>query len=114
MFSATYSDPISLLGDYHSSMKGSYLSMWWLQDSEVDGLIEATKVELDMNKRAEVLKQLQRRILDVAPAIYAFEFDAVFAKGAHIGAPPLDDDSKTVAVMGGNFRFHTWQVGDAM
>ena len=114
MFSATYSDPISLLGDYHSSMRGSYLSMWWLEDAEVDGLIEASRVELDINKRAEVLKQLQRRILDVAPAIYAFEFDAVFAKGAHIGAPPLDDDSKTVPVMGGNFRFHTWQVGDAM
>ena len=113
-FSATYSDPISLLGDYHSSARGSYLSMWWLDDAEIDRLIEASRVELDMNKRAEVLKQLQRRILDVAPAIYAYEFDAVFAKGAHIGAPPLDDDSKTVPVMGGNFRFHTWQVGDAM
>ena len=113
-FSATYSDPISLLGDYHSSQRGSYLSMWWLDDPEVDRLIEASKVELDMNKRAEVLKQLQRRILDVAPAIYAYEFDAVFAKGAHIGAPPLDDDTKTVPVMGGNFRFHTWQVNDQM
>jgi peptide/nickel transport system substrate-binding protein len=113
-FSATYSDPISLLGDYHSSARGSYLSMWWLDDPEVDRLIEASRVELDISKRAEVLKQLQRRILDVAPAIYAYEFDAVFAKGAHIGAPPLDDDSKTVPVMGGNFRFRTWQVGDAM
>jgi peptide/nickel transport system substrate-binding protein len=113
-FSATYSDPISLLGDYHSSARGSYLSMWWLDDAEVDRLIEASRVELDMNKRAEVLKQLQRRILDVAAAIYAYEFDAVFAKGSHIGAPPLDDDTKTVPVMGGNFRFHTWQVGDAM
>ena len=33
-FSATYSDPISLLGDYHSSARGSYLSMWWLDDAE--------------------------------------------------------------------------------
>lgn len=113
-FSATYSDPISLLGDYHSNAQGSYLSMWWLDDPEVDRLIDASRVELDMAKREEVLKQLQRRILEVAPAIYAYEFDAVFAKGAHIGAPPLDDDSKTVPVMGGNFRFHTWQVGDAM
>ena len=113
-FSATYSDPISLLGDYHSSSRGSYLSMWWLDDPEIDRLIEASRVELDMNKRAEVLKQLQRRILEVAPAIYAYEFDAVFAKGAHISAPPLDDDSMTVPVMGGNFRFHTWQVNDRM
>ena len=113
-FSATYSDPISLLGDYHSNAWGSYLSMWWLDDAEVNRLIEASKVELDMNKRAEVLKQLQRRILEVAPAIYAYEFDAVFAKGAHIGAPPLDDDSRTVPVMGGNFRFHTWTVGEDM
>ena len=113
-YSATYSDPISLLGDYHSSARGSYLSMWWLDDSEVDRLIEASRVELDMHKREEVLKQLQRRILEVAPAIYAYEFDAVFAKGAHVGAPPLDDDSLTVPVMGGNFRFHTWQVNDAM
>ena len=113
-FSATYSDPISLLGDYASSVRGSFFSMWWLDDAEVDRLIDASKVELDVGKRAEVLKQLQRRILEVAPAIYAYEFDAVFAKGAHIGAPPLDDGSKTVAVMGGNFRFHNWTVGDAM
>ena len=113
-FSATYSDPISLLGDYHSSARGSYLSMWWLDDAEVDRLIEASRVELDVGEREELLKQLQRRILEVAPAIYAYEFDAVFAKGSHIGAPSLDDDSLTVPVMGGNFRFHTWTVGEAM
>ena len=67
-----------------------------------------------MNKRAELLKQLQRRILEVAAAIYAYEFDAVFAKGSHIGAPAAGRRFQDRAGDGGNFRFHTWQVGDAM
>ena len=109
-FSATYPDPLSLIGDYHSSVRGSYLSMWWLNDSEVDRLIDAVKAEIDDNKREDLLKQLQRRIIDLAPAIYAYETEALFAKASYVSAPSLDDKSLTVPVMGGNFRFHTWSV----
>ena len=84
--------------------------MWWLNDPEVDGLIDAAKAEIDDDKREGLLKQLQRRIIDLAPAIYAYETESLFAKASYVSAPSLDDKSQTVPVMGGNFRFHTWSV----
>ena len=110
LFSATWPDPLSLLGDYHSDVKGSYLSMWWLNDAEVDRLIEASRTEVDTATREDLLKQLQRHLIDLAPAIYAYEFEAYFAKAPHVMAPSLDDPSNTIPVMGGNFRFYSWAV----
>ena len=84
--------------------------MWWLNDAEVDRLIEASRTEVDTATREDLLKQLQRHLIDLAPAIYAYEFEAYFAKAPHVMAPSLDDPSNTIPVMGGNFRFYSWAV----
>ena len=109
-FSATYPDPLSLLGAYHSRVRGSYSSHDWLDDSEVDRLIDAATAEMDDSKKNDLLIQLQRRLIDVGAAIYAYETRALFAKQDYVSAPFLDDPTNTVAMMGGNWRFNTWEV----
>ena len=109
-FSATYPDPLSLLGAYHSRVRGSYSSHDWLDDSEVDRLIDAATAEMDDSKKNDLLVQLQRRLIDVGAAIYAYETRALFAKQDYVSAPFLDDSTNTVAMMGGNWRFNTWEV----
>jgi len=109
-YSATYPDPLSLLGAYHSRTRGSYVSHDWLTDSEVDRLIDAATGEMDESKKNDLLIQLQRRLIDVGAAIFAYETRALFAKQDYVKAPFLDDSSNTVAMMGGNWRFNTWEI----
>ncbi len=66
-FSPTYPSPDSMFfTQYHSSAAGTWASLEWLQDAEVDKLIDDARATGDVAKQAELYKQLQHKIVGLA------------------------------------------------
>ncbi|MHA2940437.1 ABC transporter substrate-binding protein [Vibrio sp. RC27] len=64
-FGPTYSSPQSVFfNQYSSKSAGSWASMSWLNDQQVDDMIDAAGTELDATKRNEIYKSLQQYIVD--------------------------------------------------
>lgn len=59
-FGPTYPSPDSMFfTQYHSDAAGTWASMEWLQDPEVDALIDAARATGDVAEQAGIYKQLQ-------------------------------------------------------
>lgn len=64
-FGPTYSSPQSVFqNQYSSKSSGSWASMSWLNNPQVDSMIDAAGVELDDDKRNAIYKDLQKYIVD--------------------------------------------------
>lgn len=64
-FGPTYPSPDSMFfTQYHSSAAGTWASMEWLQDPEIDALIDAARATGDVDKQAELYKEVQRNLAD--------------------------------------------------
>ncbi|MCC5973777.1 MAG: ABC transporter substrate-binding protein [Rubellimicrobium sp.] len=62
-FGPTYPSPDSMFfTQYHSDAAGTWASMEWLQDPEVDALIDAARATGDVDEQAEIYKELQVRL----------------------------------------------------
>ena len=55
---------------FHSSMKGDPGNRSFLEDEEIDSLLEAGRQETDEEKRLEIYSELQEKLVDVAPMAY--------------------------------------------
>ncbi|EIJ82270.1 extracellular solute-binding protein family 5 [Bacillus methanolicus PB1] len=69
-------DPDDLRLFYHSQKtwdKGGF-SIPWLKDKEIDALLEKAAIENDKEKRAELYKQVQQKIIDQAVIIPIYVF----------------------------------------
>ena len=104
-------DPDSLLSSmYHSSNVGSWTSMEWLQDSEVDRLLEEGRTITDVAAREDFYKNLVRKIADMQPAIFAYENLTVVAKRNNVRAPQLEDAKNAIVSMGMNYLFRNYEI----
>jgi peptide/nickel transport system substrate-binding protein len=64
-FGPTYPSPDSMFfTQYHSEAAGTWASMEWLQDPEIDALIDAARATGDVAEQAELYKEVQRRLAD--------------------------------------------------
>ncbi len=64
-FGPTYPSPDSMFfTQYHSSAAGTWASMEWLQDPEIDALIDAARGTGDVAAQAEAYKEVQRRLME--------------------------------------------------
>ncbi len=52
--------------------------MEWLQDSEIDKLIEEAMVTVDEDSRNEKYKEISRKLVDLCPTIWASDLAASF------------------------------------
>jgi len=65
-FSPTYPSPDSMFfTQYHSSAAGTWASLEWLQDAEVDKLIDDARATGDAAKQSDLYKQLQHKLVDL-------------------------------------------------
>jgi peptide/nickel transport system substrate-binding protein len=77
-----YVDPVDYFFPmFHS--KGSY-NFAHLEDPELDKMIDAAALELDPVKRSELIKKIQRRIVELAPAIFCFELNQIDVARANV------------------------------
>jgi peptide/nickel transport system substrate-binding protein len=70
-FGATYPSPDSMFfTQYHSKAAGTWSSLEWLQDQDVDGLIDQARATGAKAKQADIYKQLQQKIVALQPDVF--------------------------------------------
>jgi peptide/nickel transport system substrate-binding protein len=85
-------DPDSLLFNmYSSTVPGTWMSAEHLSDAKVDELLNAGRSEPDPAKRAEIYKQLNARLRELAPTLYLYELTGVFTTRDAVSVPALKD-----------------------
>ncbi|MDE3175431.1 MAG: ABC transporter substrate-binding protein [Pseudomonadota bacterium] len=63
-FGPTYASPDSMFyAQYHSKSAGSWASMEWLQNPEVDKMIDAARATGDQDARNKIYKELQAKLI---------------------------------------------------
>lgn len=104
---AVTGDPDTLLwGMYHSSSTGTWQAAEHLNDAQVDQYLEAGRRAASDAERQEAYSKLNNRLMELAPTIYAYEQQAVFAASDRVKVPALSDHAKAFGVdaMGFTFR----------
>lgn len=70
-FGPTYPSPDSMFfTQYHSKAAGTWASMEWVQDPEIDALIDAARATGDTAKQAEIYKELQHKLVDMQSDVF--------------------------------------------
>ena len=70
-FGPTYPSPDSMFfTQYHSDAAGTWASMEWVQDPEVDALIDKARATGDVAEQAEIYKELQHKLVDMQPDVF--------------------------------------------
>ena len=111
--SAITGDPDTLLyGMYHSSTPGTWQSPEYLNDARVDVYLEAGRTAKTDEKRHQSYSQLNERLLELAPTIYVYDRQSVFAASKRVKAPALTDPSKAFGLDGMGFMFRLMEVED--
>lgn len=94
-------DTDALLYNMYSSANGpTWMSTSYLADEEVDGLLNAGRTETDPDKRTEIYSELNNRIIDLAPGIFGYELQGIFAVRAGVEMPNLSDPARAYPLSG--------------
>lgn len=110
---AVTGDPDTLLyGQYHSSAKGTWQSPEYLEDAEVDRLLEEGRTAATPEERDAAYTALNKRLMEVAPTIYGFDRQSVFAASQRVKAPALSDPDQAFGLDGMGFSFRLMEVAE--
>lgn len=108
---AVTGDPDTLLyGMYHSSTPGTWQSPEHLNDAKVDEYLDAGRNAATPEKRAEAYGMLNARLMEIAPTIYGFDRQSVFAASNRVKAPALSDPAKAFGLDGMGFSFRLMEM----
>ncbi len=108
---AVTGDPDTLLyGMYHSSTPGTWQSPEYLNDAKVDEHLEAGRSAADDAAREEAYKALNARLMEIAPTIYGFDRQSVFAASNRVKVPALTDASQAFGLDGMGFSFRLMEM----
>lgn len=110
---AVTGDPDTLLyGMYHSSASGTWQSPEYLKDETVDKLLDEGRTGADEAARQTAYAALNKRLMEIAPSIYAYDRQSVFAASKRVKAPALSDPSKAFGLDGMGFSFRLMEVAN--
>ena len=108
---AVTGDPDTLLyGMYHSSTPGTWQSPEYLNDSQVDAFLDAGRTAYSDADRATAYAGLNARLMEIAPTIYGFDRQSVFAASNNVKAPALSDPSQAFGLDGMGFSFRLMEM----
>lgn len=110
---AVTADPDTLLYNmYHSSAAGTWQSTEYLKDAKVDELLDKGRTVTADDERAAVYTEASKRLREIAPTIFAYDQNAVFAASKRVSVPALSDKSKAFALPGMGFTFRLMEMND--
>jgi len=110
---AVTGDPDTLLFNmYHSSAPGTWQSPEYLNDAEVDRHLEAGRTATTPEGREAAYSALNSRLMDIAPTIYGFDRQSIFAASNRVKAPALSDPAKAFGLDGMGFSFRLMEMTD--
>lgn len=108
---AVTGDPDTLLyGMYHSSTPGTWQSPEYLSDPEVDAALEAGRRGPGPEEREAAYSDLNARLMDLAPTIYGYDRQSVFAASNRVMVPALSDPDMAFGVDGMGFTFRLMEM----
>ena len=108
---AVTGDPDTLLyGMYHSSASGTWQSPEYLNDAKVDKYLEEGRTAATDEARDAAYSMLNARLLEIAPTIYGFDRQSVFAASNRVKVPALSDPSKAFGLDGMGFSFRLMEM----
>lgn len=104
-------DPDTLLyGMYHSSTPGTWQSPEYLDDPQVDAFLEAGRTATDDAAREAAYAGLNARLMEIAPTIYGYDRQSVFAASNRVKVPALSDPAMAFGVDGVGFSFRLMEM----
>lgn len=110
---AVTGDPDTLLfGMYHSSVAGTWQSPEYLNDPEVDALLEQGRTAASDADRAAAYSALNARLLELAPTIYGYDRQSVFAASNRVTVPAMSDPSKAFSLDGMGLSFRLMEMNE--
>lgn len=105
-------DPDTLVyGMYHSSAAGTWMSPEHLKDADVDALLDKGRTAPEA-ERAKIYEDLNKRLKDIAPSIFAQDQISVFAASKRVSAPALSDPSKAYTLSAFGFSFRLMEINE--
>jgi len=108
---AVTGDPDTLLyGMYHSSTPGTWQSPEYLSDDKVDMFLEAGRAAGNEADRDAAYADLNARLMEIAPTIYGFDRQSVFAASDRVKVPALSDPSQAFGMDGLGFSFRLMEM----
>jgi len=70
-YGATYPSPDSyFFPQFHSGAKGTWASMEWVLDEDIDGMIDQARGTSDVAAQNEIYKEIQRKLVDQQSDVY--------------------------------------------
>jgi len=70
-FGPTYPSPDSMFfTQYHSKAAGTWASMEWVNDPDVDAMIDAARGTGDVAEQAKIYRELQAKLVEMQPAVF--------------------------------------------
>ncbi len=110
---AVTGDPDTLLyGMYRSSNAGTWQSPEYLNDPLVDEYLDAGRTATTDAGRQEAYSKLNARLMELAPTIYAYDRQSVFAASNRVKVPAMSDPSKAFGVDGLGFSFRLMEMAE--
>ncbi|BCH35467.1 twin-arginine translocation pathway signal protein [Mesorhizobium sp. L-8-10] len=110
---AVTGDPDTLIyGMYHSSAVGTWQSPEYLKDAKVDELLDKGRVVTSDEERAAVYTEVGNRLRELAPTIFAYDQNSVFAASKRVSVPALSDKSKAFSLSGMGFTFRLMEMNE--
>lgn len=108
---AVTGDPDTLLyGMYHSTAAGTWQSPEHLNDPEVDRLLEEGRTGASDEARDSAYAALNDRLTAIAPSIYSYDRQSIFAASPKVNAPALSDPAHAFGLDGMGFSFRLMMV----
>lgn len=102
----TLPDPDALLyNTYHSSVRGTYSSSQWLDDAEVDRLLDAGRSTFDPAEREKIYRELDARLADLQPNIFGYDTKTVRVVRDSVTIDPLEQEGKAYSQAVVNLMF---------
>lgn len=108
---AVTGDPDTLLyGMYHSSTPGTWQSPEHLNDAEVDQHLETGRTAASDEEREAAYAALNARLMAIAPTIYGFDRQSVFAASNRVKVPAMVDPDQAFGLDGLGFTFRLMEM----
>jgi peptide/nickel transport system substrate-binding protein len=95
---------------YHSSAAGTWQSPEYLNDEEVDKHLEAGRRTTSDTEREAAYRALNDRLMEIAPSIYAYDRQSIFAASNRVKVPALSDPEKAFGLDGMGFTFRLMEI----
>jgi peptide/nickel transport system substrate-binding protein len=110
-YNARTPDPDSLLYNAYSSRSvGNYVSAEWLQNPDVDALLDRGRSTLDTAEREKIYRQLVQVINGLQPSIFGYEIVNTYAKSNRVTIPGLQDPAQNTHIYGLNLQYRTFEM----